>query len=409
MSEYKLSVDISSMLDDLMSFTEAQIKSGNLQKSVSFGEVEVFEGKKDDDARLPSTTALSGILKTPSSTVLPCEVPLKPVDSEYMEDLDSSGSSASDLSETSDENELKFSSDEDEGNEEDFEADDLEPETSAFFFEDGEVNDTSSVFEQVTIDDYKSFDGLLESLDQYMKNKSGSSPLEPKGAIPEPPFPTSSLPVYPFSDPVDINSATSHTQNTSINKDDIYPSSDDDKPIMHTLRSPDPNLPPLVLNTTEMIMSKLNDANIRKITIRIYIETSKTYKTCTLNSLMTALQVVKDLKSEPGWTLFEICTEEGIERPLRDWEIVTDVVSAWGATSPNVMLIKQYGFRHSLVTSNLTGKYPRIQGFMYLLLGPGKWQKRFCYLKEYCLYYLVDKKVRPQNVINKRILIRKLY
>lgn len=419
------SADISSMLEDLLNTENKLLNPDKMQKSVSFGEI---SEEKAEELGKPTNTEIIGILKTPTSTVVPCEVPLKPVDYEMMEDLQSSGSSESDSSDSSDSSDhsdgYKFPSDEDEGHEEDFEADDLEPETSTYFFEDGEVNDTASVFEQVTLDDYQNYDGLLETLDHYIKTKSSNSSLKSKDGAP-PACPTASLPAYPqenMKNKATIATATkpppkqvSKTHYISNETTDTYPSSDDDKPIMQVKRAPNPeiHLPPAVLNTTEMIMSKLSEANIRKITTRIYIETAKQYKTTTINSLMTAMQVVNDLttslEESPAWTLFEICTDLGIERPMRDWEIVTDVLSAWGATSPNAILVKKYGYRATLSTSYLRGTYPRIQGFMYLQLKPGKWQKRFCYLKEYCLYYLEDKNVRFFGLTIFRIRIPKIY
>jgi hypothetical protein len=77
----------------------------------------------------------------------------------------------------------------------------------------------------------------------------------------------------------------------------------------------------------------------------------------------------------------------GIERPLRDWEIVTQVLSAWDSTSSNAIVLKKYGYKSTLSRSYLKGRYPRIQGYLYLELKPGKWQKRFCMLKQYSLYY----------------------
>lgn len=116
-----------------------------------------------------------------------------------------------------------------------------------------------------------------------------------------------------------------------------------------------------------------------------------------------------NLEDTPTWTLFEICNDIGLgkildliqtyfnfilERPLRAWEIVTDVLAAWdiGITT-NALVLKKYAYYQTVSASAITGKYPMAQGYMYLEHERGKWQKRFCCLKEADLYYLKDAKV----------------
>lgn len=89
---------------------------------------------------------------------------------------------------------------------------------------------------------------------------------------------------------------------------------------------------------------------------------------------MTAIHVI-DLMRENGaidndneWTLFEFANDVGVgkgsgcswrvwckERPIRDYEVVTDVISTWEKETVNALLIKKYGYRDSLsiqVSSN---------------------------------------------------------
>ena len=57
---------------------------------------------------------------------------------------------------------------------------------------------------------------------------------------------------------------------------------------------------------------------MKKVTTRIYIENTQTFKTVVITSLMSALDVVKDITDrsnlDPGgeWTLFELVNEIGI-------------------------------------------------------------------------------------------------
>jgi phage-related protein len=93
---------------------------------------------------------------------------------------------------------------------------------------------------------------------------------------------------------------------------------------------------------------------INKITTRVYIEDARQFKTKVLTSLMTAKQVVEDVSlglSGQSWALFELCNDFGIERPLRDWEIVTDMLSAWDEGSSNAIVLKKYGYKATLSPS----------------------------------------------------------
>jgi hypothetical protein len=39
------------------------------------------------------------------------------------------------------------------------------------------------------------------------------------------------------------------------------------------------------------------------------------------------------------------------ERPLRDWEIVTEVLSTWDQDEKNALLVKQYSYKPTLISS----------------------------------------------------------
>jgi hypothetical protein len=93
---------------------------------------------------------------------------------------------------------------------------------------------------------------------------------------------------------------------------------------------------------------------LKSIDIRIYIENASMFKTVRINELQRAKDVVNDLKQKANldisksWALFELINDAGIERPIRNFEIVTDVLSTWGTTTTNALLIKNYGYNESL-------------------------------------------------------------
>ena len=94
---------------------------------------------------------------------------------------------------------------------------------------------------------------------------------------------------------------------------------------------------------------------IYQITTRIYIGDVRQFKTLALTSKMNALSVLKYLKRKQAvpdsdeWTLFELVNDLGLERPLRDWEIVTNVINTWDpARTTNALVCKTYAYRHTL-------------------------------------------------------------
>ncbi|KAJ3319514.1 hypothetical protein HDV06_006247 [Boothiomyces sp. JEL0866] len=140
-------------------------------------------------------------------------------------------------------------------------------------------------------------------------------------------------------------------------------------------------------------ITEKKDVNMKKITCRIFIENAGNFTTKVLTSLMQASTVVEDISANlqgDNWALFEIITEFGIERPLRNWEIVTDVMSTWDTEANNAIVLKKYGYINSLSPASLKGRYPRIQGYMYFETKIGKWSKKFFILNDYKLCYYAD-------------------
>jgi hypothetical protein len=57
-----------------------------------------------------------------------------------------------------------------------------------------------------------------------------------------------------------------------------------------------------------------------------------------------------------GWALFELCNDLGIgkdkltkERPLREWEIVADILSVWDSRANNALIVKKYSYVATLL------------------------------------------------------------
>ncbi|KAJ3023606.1 hypothetical protein HKX48_002154 [Thoreauomyces humboldtii] len=268
----------------------------------------------------------------------------------------------------------------------------------------------SARLESATLADYEDMDGLLVTLDKYIKKNRNSRSLAPG---PEDPLAvlksirTRDAPSWAQeAEALSMQKASSSSAPQPATSTTLLGS------MIHKIKaiadSRDGSIPEFIeadlvekapASKADMIMAKLTEANVKKVTTRIYIEDAKSFKTLLLTSLMSADQIISDVitkfhqEESPNWTLFELCNDIGVERPLRDWEIVTDIISAWDTgASVNAIVMKKYGYRETVSARSIAGKYPRVQGWMHMETKPGKWQRRFFVLRESNLYYYKDAK-----------------
>ncbi|ORZ00803.1 hypothetical protein BCR43DRAFT_434994 [Syncephalastrum racemosum] len=126
----------------------------------------------------------------------------------------------------------------------------------------------------------------------------------------------------------------------------------------------------------------------RTLTTRIYINDASNHKVVQLTSALTTATVIQYLKRKgllaPGenWAMFEYASGHGIERPLREWEIMIDVASNWEPEENNSFL------------AVLQKSYPPKHGWLYIEYKKNKWQKRFCYIMDNAIHHAKDSKVR---------------
>eukprot|EP00158_Paraphelidium_tribonemae_P009818 Partr_v1_DN28974_c0_g1_i3_m25469 len=204
-------------------------------------------------------------------------------------------------------------------------------------------------FDEATVDDFDDLDSLLNDLDHIYNQKSKAVPS-----------------IYDRTGEVDRADSTSGLTILDDNIDAAVSS-------IETMNLPNDKSEPYSRDArVHNAMVKINEANVKKITTRIYIQHSKVFKTIILTSLMTTGFVVSDLKRRCAledtqkWSLFEVINDVGIERPLREFEIVTDVIKTWSVETVNALLLKQYKYRDSLTIKELKDVYPRMCGWLFL-------------------------------------------
>ncbi|KAK3808394.1 MAG: hypothetical protein J3Q66DRAFT_288621 [Benniella sp.] len=133
----------------------------------------------------------------------------------------------------------------------------------------------------------------------------------------------------------------------------------------------------------------------RLVATRIYIQTESDFKSVNLAPNTTALDVLHMLQQrgtfgEPGdgryhdrWTIFEYSKEFLIERPLRDFEVVLDIMKTWEADKDNKMICKSFP----------APSFVRPHGWVQVELKKGKWTKRYLHINDTAVYHSKDERV----------------
>ncbi|GAA5900022.1 hypothetical protein JCM6882_007027 [Rhodosporidiobolus microsporus] len=101
---------------------------------------------------------------------------------------------------------------------------------------------------------------------------------------------------------------------------------------------------------------------------------------------------------EGGWALFEVWRSMGIERPLREYELIADVVKTWDNES-NVLVFRRTPLWPILSShARLHPTMPRT-GPVQLEVKKGKWSKRFLELKDGAISYSKTEKGKDSTTL----------
>ncbi|KAG0750221.1 hypothetical protein G6F62_002727 [Rhizopus arrhizus] len=150
--------------------------------------------------------------------------------------------------------------------------------------------------------------------------------------------------------------------------------------------------------TLEMNSNTGHVQNIKTLNTRIYIDDANNHRVVQLTNLLTSAMVIQYLKKkgllDPSndWTLFEIANSHHVERPLREWELVFDIVSTWEPDGNNALLVKKYSYHYTLTSESIFQKTIQpMYGWLLIEYKKGKWQKRYCFVKDNAIYHAKDK------------------
>ncbi|KAF9119885.1 hypothetical protein BGW39_011849 [Mortierella sp. 14UC] len=162
-----------------------------------------------------------------------------------------------------------------------------------------------------------------------------------------------------------------------------------------------------------------NQATQRLVATRIYIQTEIDFKSVNLAPNSTALDALHMLQErgcfgQPGdgryhdrWTIFEYSKEFLIERPLRDFEVILDVMKTWEADKDNKMICKSFPARNELTAQEvvrLVGpagqeSFVRPHGWVHIEMKKSKWVKRYLHITDTAVYHSKDAKFNGESML----------
>lgn len=197
-------------------------------------------------------------------------------------------------------------------------------------------------------------------------------------------------------------------QRLAVTTTGLSPSSAAASPRNQQSASPNPLSPAATTPTTQ-----------RLVATRIYIQTESDFKSVNLAPNTTALEVLQMLQQrgtfgEPGdgryhdrWTIFEFNKEFMVERPLRDFEVLLDVMKTWEADKDNKMICKSYPARNELSAGEVIrligpagqASFVRPHGWAQVELKKGKWAKRYLHITDTAVYHSKDANFTGESML----------
>ncbi|KAJ3789210.1 hypothetical protein GGU10DRAFT_72343 [Lentinula aff. detonsa] len=144
------------------------------------------------------------------------------------------------------------------------------------------------------------------------------------------------------------------------------------------------------------VIARQNHAKATLTQQRIFIGDRQRFVVVEISHSTTAGDVVrmveaqgalKEWRGTGGWMLFEIAQDFGMERPIRSFELLTDIEASWNKDKlVNTFLLKLTSLASTLSRSALPSSSPTHSGYIEWESKRGKWNKRYLMLKEHSLW-----------------------
>lgn len=134
---------------------------------------------------------------------------------------------------------------------------------------------------------------------------------------------------------------------------------------------------------------------------RVYINDPQHHCTVEVDENMTAASLLAHLRSKnaissnPAWTVTEVWRAMGVERPLREYELLQESIESWSSeANSSLLLVKKSALApllSSLSKPRSEGETPG--GWVHLEVKHGKWSKRYIEVRNGAMYIGKSEKV----------------
>ncbi|KAH8998614.1 hypothetical protein EDB92DRAFT_1791881 [Lactarius akahatsu] len=129
---------------------------------------------------------------------------------------------------------------------------------------------------------------------------------------------------------------------------------------------------------------------------RVFVVDMQRFNTLTMSPSTIAKEVIDVLERQGqlanwvgvgGWMLFEVSQDFGMERPIRHFEVVSDVINSWDKNkSVNLLVAKKTPLATLLQLSAMPSSSPVFSTYVEWESKPRKWSKRWLELREQGLW-----------------------
>ncbi|KAJ9474250.1 PH domain-containing protein [Pseudozyma hubeiensis] len=100
--------------------------------------------------------------------------------------------------------------------------------------------------------------------------------------------------------------------------------------------------------------------------------------------------------SKGGWVVFDCSAQLGIERPMREYEMVTEVMNVRAHPKTDYFLIKRTELSPYLSLRSVPSSSPALAGWVYVQDRKKKWNKRWLELRDHALYHAKNEKGKDE-------------
>lgn len=138
-------------------------------------------------------------------------------------------------------------------------------------------------------------------------------------------------------------------------------------------------------------------------TVRVYVQNMQRYvntqtspnmvSLSLLNAVLMQCGLVPADELEQGWAMFEVLPDVGLERPLREYERIEDVIQSRHGAQGH-FLVKQTPWSGLLGVESIPHFSAVLGGFVSAQLEPRKWSRRWLELRDHSLFVARTETVR---------------